>query len=260
MVRRVDYDAIACQYDARYREQHFGGVERTVLAFAATPAGATVLEAGCGTGHWLAALIQHRPGTVVGVDASAGMLERAREAVPAALLARALAEALPWRDAGFDRVLCVNALHHFTDPRAFLAEARRVIRPGGGILTIGLDPHAGQDRWWVYDYFPSALPADRARYLPTATIRGLMHDAGFVNVETHEAQHAPAAVSVRAAVERGLLDRSSTSQLMVISDDEYLAGLERIRSAQASAPGEEPMLRADLHLYATTGWLPLPAR
>jgi hypothetical protein len=37
---------------------------------------------------------------------------------------------------------------------SFLDEARRVLRSGGRLMTIGLDPHLGIDRWYIYDYFP----------------------------------------------------------------------------------------------------------
>jgi ubiquinone/menaquinone biosynthesis C-methylase UbiE len=77
---------------------------------------------------------------------------------------RARAEALPWRDATFDRVFCVNALHHFADRVRFFAEARRILKPGGALMSIGKDPHADRDSWWVYDYFPETL-ADRSRSL-----------------------------------------------------------------------------------------------
>src|SRR5215467_889490 len=64
------------------------------------------------------------------------------------------------RTASLDRIFAINAFHHFVDKRAFAGEARRVLRPAGRLLTIGLDPHTGLDQWWVYDYFPAALAAD----------------------------------------------------------------------------------------------------
>lgn len=255
MARRVDYDSVAGTYERRYDQHDYAGVQHTVLAFAAGEATAAVLEVGCGTGHWLATL-GDRAAVIAGVDPSWGMLQRARLAAPGALLARGRAEALPWRAASFDRVVCINALHHFADPVAFFGESRRVLRPGGGLLVVGLDPHTGLDRWWVYDYFPSALAADRTRYPATQVIRHRMAEAGFGGCETQEAQHLPAALPVRAAADRGLLERSSTSQLMVIPDEEYHAGVARIRAARPGAGEREPTLRADLRLYATTGWLP----
>ncbi len=80
---------------------------------------------------------------------------------PDAALAHGRAEHLPWRDAAFHRVVCINALHHFGDPLAFLQEARRVLHPGGAVMTIGLDPHTGLDQWCIYDYFEGTLAIDK---------------------------------------------------------------------------------------------------
>ncbi|HKG94635.1 MAG TPA: methyltransferase domain-containing protein [Gemmatimonadaceae bacterium] len=249
----MDYDAVAPDYGRRYQGQRFADVERAARAFAAGPAPPDLLEVGCGTGHWLSALADV-VAVAAGVDPSWGMLERARAAAPAALLCRARAEALPWRAASVDRVLCVNAAHHFADVAAFVAEARRVLRPPGGLMVVGLDPHAGGDQWWVYDYFPTARAADLVRYPSADTLRRLMAAAGFARVETRVAQHAPASVTMERAAELRLLERTSTSQLMVIGDEEYAQGVARVRAA-ARAAGAGFRLSADLRLYATTGWL-----
>ena len=245
----VDYDAVAPTYDERYDRNRYDGVRETVRRFVDRRAAPfpDVAEVGCGTGHWLAE-IRDLAGLRAGVDRSWGMLGAARSAAPDALLVRASAERLPWHSASFDRVLCINALHHFPDAAAFVAEAGRVLRPGGGLLTIGLDPHVGQDRWWIYDYFPSALHADLERYAATHAIRALLGDAGFSYITTGVAQHMPASVPFHIALERGQLDRRSTSQLMVISDADYEAGMQRLSD-------EKPILRADLRLYATVGWM-----
>jgi len=183
------------------------------------------------------------------------MLAHARAAAPTARLAQARAEALPWRMASFDRLLVVNALHHFGGLDAFIEEARRVLRPGGGLMTVGLDPHAGLDRWWIYEYFPSAEAADRARYPDTATVRARLAAAGFRDCHSSVAQHWPAAVSIAEAESRGLLERTSTSQLLVIPDAEYEAGRAHLQTLKATGD-EAPPLCADLRLYATTAWLP----
>jgi hypothetical protein len=54
-------------------------------------------------------------------------------------------------------------------------------------------------------------------------------------------------MSLDAARREGFIDRSATSQLMVISDDDYETGMRRLMA-------EQPVLRADLRLYATTAW------
>ena len=261
MTDRVEYDTLAPDYDRRYAVHVYEGVDSALRQFVATPPSSSdtsatrVLEVGCGTGHWLA-MLGDAGCACAGVDPSRGMLAKTHAAAPAAWFVQARAEALPWAAASFDRVIVVNALHHFDSLDRFLREARRVLRPGGGLLTIGLDPHTGIDRWWIYEHFPSARALDLARYPSAASIRERLAEAGFADCRTTVAQHWPAAVTVAEADERGLLDRGNTSQLMVIATAEYEAGVARIR-ALAPAEGEPaPMLRGDLRVYATVGWVP----
>jgi uncharacterized membrane protein YphA (DoxX/SURF4 family) len=124
----------------------------------------------------------------------------------------------------------------------------------GGIMIVTVSAtayhlHTRLDEWWIYDYFPGALEADRARYLPTTTIRERLEAAGFTEAATELAHHIPAEMPFAVATERVLIDRRSTSQLMVISHAEYDAGLQRLRA-------EQPTLKADLRLYATIGRVP----
>lgn len=258
MAKQVEYDGVASSYDRRYEQNDYEGVERAVRAFVGVERGRSILEVGCGTGHWLR-ILSGRAAHVVGVDPSRAMLERARTKAPAAVVAQARAEALPWCSASFDRSICINALHHFTEPATFFREARRTLCPGGGLLVVGLDPHVGVDCRWIYDYFPAALQADRKRYLATSAIRRLMAEAAFTDCATEEVQRFPAEISFRAALSRGLLERTSISQFMVIDAEDYDRGVMRLRKAQATNGEADLMLRADLRLYGTSGWLPTAA-
>ena len=240
----MDYDHVASAYDRRYDLNAYDGVRDYLHRFIASSADVSVLEAGCGTGHWLAELGSHRVSLVAGVDVAAAMLIRARTAAPGALLLRATASRLPFADETFDRIFCVNALHHFPDRPAFFGEAYRVLRKRGSFLSIGLDPHAGSDSWWIYDYFPAARRADEIRYRPTGELRASLAAAGFSRTQTDVAQQLSAEVPFAEARANGVLDRHSTSQLMVIADDEFATGIARIEA-------ERPVLRADLRLYAT---------
>ncbi|MEX2281949.1 MAG: methyltransferase domain-containing protein [Gemmatimonadota bacterium] len=115
--------------------------------------------------------VESESNRICGIDPSMAMLVNARKNAPRASLVRGRAQGLPFSDRAFDRLFCINALHDFMDAKRFVQEARRVLRPGGGLLTLGIDPHTGLDHWWLYDYFPSALAADRARYNPVGSIR-----------------------------------------------------------------------------------------
>jgi ubiquinone/menaquinone biosynthesis C-methylase UbiE len=254
--RVTDYDSIADRFDARYGLYGYDGVREAVLRFLGD-APVAVLEVGCGTGHWLEAVQASAERRVLaGVDPSAPMLARARVAAPAARLVQARAEDLPWRDEAFDRVFCVNALHHFTDRDRFFAEAHRVLKPGGGLLTIGKDPHRERDAWWVYDYFEETRDIDRARFAQVKTLRGELVRAGFAWAESFEADHIEAVHPAAAALADGpdgVVTRSFTSQLTVLSHEEFARGVARMREANAAAGGELQLV-ADFRLYATVGW------
>lgn len=255
-VRVTDYDSVADRFDRRYVLHSYSGVRETLLDFIGSECAEAVLEVGCGTGHWLRAM-SGRALMIAGIDPSAGMLARARATAPGAHLIRASADSLPWRDASFDRVFCINALHHFPDRGRFLAEARRVLRPGGGFLTVSKDPHAERDDWWVYDYFPETLAIDRQRFAPVRTLRGEMSLAGFAWAESSEADRIEAVTHASEAFDSGLVDRAYTSQLTVLTDEEFDSGVARLREAQAeaAASGGALDLVTDFRLYATTGWL-----
>jgi len=252
----VDYEAIASTYDRRYLNNDYSGVEQAVTEFVGQNADARVLEVGCGTGHWLALLRQHAL-VVAGLDASMAMLARAR-AQGITGLVRGLAEHLPWADRSFDRLFCVNALHHFRDRQRFVGEARRVLRPRGRFMTIALDPHTGLDRWYIYDYFDPALEIDRRRYPSARQLQEWMAAAGFVDRVTHEVQHSPARLSALTALEEGRLAKGATSQLALLTDEQYQRGIDRIRGDIESAAARETSLdlTADLRLYATCGSAP----
>jgi len=254
-VRRTDYDDLAAAYDRRYEQHDYSGVVAALDAFVGDDS-PHVLEVGCGTGHWLRQL-SAKGMRAAGLDPSAGMLARAKTRADAVLV-QGTAERLPWANATFDRVFCVNALHHFPDKTGFIAEAARVLQPGGQLMTIGLDPHAGTDRWYVYDYFETVLTLDKRRYPSTCRLREWMQAAGFVSCHTREVQHWTTSIDGRAALKQGRLDRTTTSQLRMLSDDEYREGLDEILNAAAAAEarGESLLLAADLRLYATSGSLP----
>ncbi|MGC9333028.1 MAG: class I SAM-dependent methyltransferase, partial [Anaerolineae bacterium] len=135
--KQVDYDRIAATYDRRFVAGDTRGVARALSALAQGLGPAQILEVGCGTGHWLAAL-QSITGRLYGLDLSAGMLGRAQQRPALKRLVRGQARRLPFSDAQFGLVYCVNALHHFQSPRGFVSEAQRLLAPGGA-LAVGMN-------------------------------------------------------------------------------------------------------------------------
>lgn len=117
-------------------------VERTVLgprrSALVGPLAGTVLDVGAGTGanlpHYRAA------DRVVAAEPDPAMRRRLRDRVPAAgvpvEIDDAGAEDLSHPDGSFDAVVCTLVLCTVTDPVRALAEARRVLRPGGRLVVL----------------------------------------------------------------------------------------------------------------------------
>jgi SAM-dependent methyltransferase len=111
-------------------------------AAAAAPAGARVLEVGCGPGRLAIRLAGQHGLDVTGLDLDPAMIERARANAahrgnghkrgPSFLVGDVAALAFP--DRSFELVVSTLSMHHWADPAAGLAEIGRVLRPGGRAL------------------------------------------------------------------------------------------------------------------------------
>ena len=130
------------EYDAMdHTEPNRGFVGRLVEL----GAGGEMLDVGCGPGH-VALMVceQIADARVLGVDLAQHMLdyaERHRAASPHADRVRfelADAKGMPYADGHFDAVYSNTILHHIPDPRPFLTELRRVLKPGGVLLVRDL--------------------------------------------------------------------------------------------------------------------------
>jgi len=250
----VDYDQIAQTYDRRYERNQYAGVEHALHQFVGRNPELQILEIGCGTGHWLD-ILRASGLHVTGLDFSMQMLTRAQALVPGIALIRGRAECLPWPAESFDRVFCINAIHHFADKPAFLAEARRILRPGGMMLTVGLDPRSGIDQWYVYDYFKASAEIDKQRYPASSSLREWMRSAGFDHCRTREVEHLTFRLPAREVLKQGRLDKAATSQLSVLTDAEYQQGMEELSVdiQRAEEEGQTLFLTADLRLYGSSG-------
>jgi SAM-dependent methyltransferase len=109
------------------------------------PAGARVLDAGCGSGRTLQELVHY--GEVSGIELNAEAAELARSRGHGEVQIGRLEE-LPWPEGSFDLITCLDVVEHVPDDVAALAELLRVCRPGGWLLVT---VPAYQALWSLHD-------------------------------------------------------------------------------------------------------------
>jgi SAM-dependent methyltransferase len=112
---------------------------------AAVFGGQRVLDVGCGPGALTAELVTRvGPEAVSAVDPSEPFVAAARERNPGVDVRQASAEQLPFPDRVFDATLAQLVVHFMSDPRAGIAEMRRVTRRGGVVAACVWDHAGGQ--------------------------------------------------------------------------------------------------------------------
>ncbi|WP_157962003.1 class I SAM-dependent methyltransferase [Acuticoccus kandeliae] len=134
---------------AEHYDSHFADITAQaavpILAAAGDLAGKSVLDVCCGTGD-LAIALTEAGADVTAVDFVLPMAAMARDKASDAHIAVGDGEALPFAASKFDVVTCSFGLWHMPTPELALAEARRVLKPGGLYLyTAWGPPEAGFD-------------------------------------------------------------------------------------------------------------------
>jgi ArsR family transcriptional regulator len=136
----------AGQWDKVRAELYGSGADVTPLGALLDPSW-TVGDLGCGTGQTTAALAPFA-GKVIAVDESSAMLAAARKRLDArhnVELRSGSLEDLPIDDASLDAAVLSLVLHFVVDPSKVIAEAARVLRPGGRLLVVDMLPHEREE-------------------------------------------------------------------------------------------------------------------
>ena len=187
LVRRA-YDLLFCRGDFVRAI-----VQRPVVcqAIGTRPLGRT-LDSGCGRGMYTP-LLRRRARLLVGFDFSEDHVRTVRRRhghSRGAQFLRASAEALPFRDGSFDFLLCTEVLEHLHDDRQALAEAARVLAPGGrAVISVPVPPAPIRDQEHVREGYTLAdlkamlseagLEAGKPRYCLFAISRMTMRVAAW---------------------------------------------------------------------------------
>jgi SAM-dependent methyltransferase len=182
----IDYDAIAQDY-AQHRQVH-PEVLRKLLATGHISAASRILEVGCGTGNYVAALRSATGCSGWGLDRSAGMLTRAKTRADDVCFQLGDGHRLGYRSRSFDLVLSVDVIHHLKNQPDFYRETYRVLNAGGRVCTVTDSAWIIRHRQPLATYFPETIGVELERYPRVDTLQGLMQQTGYrqLRLETVE--------------------------------------------------------------------------
>jgi SAM-dependent methyltransferase len=184
----ASYEASMGRWSRRLAE---GFLDRCAL-----PAGARVLDAGCGTGSLAEALRARDAGAaIVGLDLAEPYLEAARRRVPKGDFRQGDLQALPFPDAGFDAALSLLVIAFVPDPALAVREMRRVTRPGERVALAMWDFWGGMPAMRLFAdtaaaLFPSGVAWRERHYAglvgQPGQLGGLLAQAGMTDIVEHD--------------------------------------------------------------------------
>jgi SAM-dependent methyltransferase len=255
-----DYTSTSVHYDTT-RWALGAEIVLGCLAVGATPLADTVLlDAGCGTGNYAAAVLPH-VAHIEALDASDAMLGVAREKLSDELdagrirFSKGSIDALPFDDASVDAVMVNQVLHHLGDcaddgwerHSRVIGELARVLRPGGTVVVNTCSQSQLRDGYWYYSLIPRAATALRRRFAPIAVLEGFMVARGlnllgrFVPVDG--VIQGDAYFDVRGPLRDDW--RSGESTWALVDDDELVAAQERLAALDAAGVLADDVARRD---------------
>ena len=246
-----NYSKTSASYDTTRPPQ---GLEviREALSTNAVPLKTQVLlDAGCGTGQYTAALIND-VAQITAIDLNEAMLSEAKEKLHGEtesgrlVFQQASLEALPIDAQSVDAIMVNQVLHHIADDpdthwpghQRVFAEFARVLKPGGMIVINSCSHVQLRSGFWFYQLIPNAIERICRRTCDPTVIAELLQAVGF-----SQTRHAvdPQIVMQDASYfsAQGVFDpnwRSGDSIWALATPDELQAALEE--AAQLGEAGE----------------------
>ncbi len=220
-MKAIDYDEVSKRYDSHRSLD--AAVAEDLFETGCPPPGSKILELGCGTGGMTVHLEALHEGPIVGLDASRGMLDRARSKLSRTTLVRGDATRLPFAAESFSMACGVFFVHYIGAEMlpTMAAEIARVLARGASVVIVTTAHHQIRGHM-LCDFFPSFAEIDCARFPKIADLRAALAGAGLTADDPRPVEVADYALDERY-VEK--LRARHVSTLELLPEGEFESGL-----------------------------------
>jgi ubiquinone/menaquinone biosynthesis C-methylase UbiE len=222
---RVDYDSISKVYD-QVREEELEELQ-SLLSGIEVCEDTTILDIGCGTGNYTRLIEQITNAKVYGLDASEGMLSKAKEKNQNITFLLGDACNLPFEDNYFSFIYMTDVIHHIQDIDKMFCEICRTLRASGKVCIV-TQSHKQIDLRYTSEFFPATAIVDKQRYpdIDKIVLNAKKNNLKFTNVTV---------IGEGKEIEVGnqyveLVEKKGYSMLHLISEDDYNHGLTKLKN------------------------------
>lgn len=205
--------------------------------------GKRLLDVACGSGGTTLRIARQTNCIVHGIDIHAKGIEAARAAaqrsqfeLQATFEVLNAAEPLPFPDASFDALICIDAVNHLPDRRSIFAEWARVLRPGGRLVFT--DPIVVTG-WLTNEEIAIRSSIGFFLFVPAGLDEQLLGEAGFSRIEAVDRTENMASMARRWRAAR----EARAAELRKIEGDETFDGQQRFLEVAARLAGERRLSR-----------------
>ena len=219
----VDYDEISKKYDLN-RKADISKICRIVNDADIVPS-SKVVDFGCGTGNFTHAFWELTKASIIGVEPSDGMREKAIAKGKDVTFLKGDHNKLPLDKECIDLIYMTDVIHHVPDIFQMFKEFKRVLKIGGKVCILTESYQQLESRFWV-KYFPTTVDVEKKRYPDISTIIDTAEKSGLSllridntdNLESH----------CISADFLDLVKNKGFSMFDLISDDDFINGLSQL--------------------------------
>jgi SAM-dependent methyltransferase len=260
---RRGWESVAAPYRDAFSSLTVQSIGPLLAAVAAGP-GIRLLDVACGPGD-ATATAATRGADPTGLDFAAAMIEQASRLHPGLTFRAGDAEALPFPDASFDAVVSNFGMLHFAYPDRAIAEAFRVLVPGGRFaFTVWTPPDKAEGFGIVHRAIETrgrldvGLPEGPPffRFADVAESRRTLEAAGFTEVAHQELPLRWRLPAAEALVEAFMEGGVRTRGLLLAQTEAELAAIRETARAEAERPEDQGGVEFDMPAVLASGVKP----